>query len=129
MYESRIVRDDAAVSAPVLDIRGLRIELPPGAERARAVSDVHLTVGPGEMVCLVGESGSGKSVIAQATMGLLPPVLRASAGEILLDGENVLAASEGRLRELRCTRMSMVFQEPMTALNPCLLYTSPSPRD
>jgi len=108
------------VSAPVLDIRGLSIELPPGAERPRAVSDVDLTVAAGEMVCLVGESGSGKSVIAQATMGLLPLVLRASAGEILLDGENVLTASEARLRELRCTRMSMVFQEPMTALNPVL---------
>jgi len=108
------------VSAPVLDIRGLCIALPPGAERARAVSDANLTVAPGEMVCLVGESGSGKSVIAQATMGLLPSVLRASAGEILLDGENVLAASEARMRELRCTRIAMVFQEPMTALNPVL---------
>ena len=108
------------MSAPVLDIRDLCIALPAGAERGLAVSAASLTVAPGEIVCLVGESGSGKSVIAQATMGLLPPVLRATAGEILLDGENVLAASEARLRQLRCTRMSMVFQEPMTALNPVL---------
>jgi peptide/nickel transport system ATP-binding protein len=108
------------VSAPVLDIRGLTIALPPGGERAHAVSGASLTVAPGEMLCLVGESGSGKSVIAQATMGLLPPVLRATAGQVLLDGENVLAAGEARLRELRCTRMAMVFQEPMTALNPVL---------
>ena len=110
----------ATGSFPVLDIRGLRVALPPGAERAWAVSDASLAVAPGEMVCLVGESGSGKSVIAQAIMGLLPPVLRATAGEILLDGENTLTASEARLRALRCTRMSMVFQEPMTALNPVL---------
>jgi peptide/nickel transport system ATP-binding protein len=108
------------VTAPVLDIRGLTIRLPAGGERACAVANASVTVAPGEMVCLVGESGSGKSVMAQATMGLLPPVLRATSGEILLDGEDVLAVSESRLRELRCTQMSMIFQEPMTALNPVL---------
>jgi len=104
----------------VLDIRGLTVSLPAGAERELAVTNASLTVAPGEMVCLVGESGSGKSVIAQAVMGLLPTTLRASGGHILLEGEDVLAASEARLRELRCTRMSMIFQEPMTALNPVL---------
>ena len=73
---------------------------------------------PGEIVCLVGESGSGKSVIAHATMGLLPAGLQATHGEILLAGENLLAVDEARLQALRCTRMSMIFQEPMTALNP-----------
>jgi len=109
-----------ATSAPVLEIRDLRIALPRGGERALAVDGASLTVNAGEMVCLVGESGSGKSVIAQATMGLLPAALSPRAGSILLDGEDVLRASEERLRELRCTRMSMVFQEPMTALNPVL---------
>jgi peptide/nickel transport system ATP-binding protein len=67
----------------------------------------------------VGESGSGKSVTSFSVMGLLAPdALKACAGRILLDGEDVLAASPGRMRELRATRMSMVFQEPMTALNP-----------
>jgi peptide/nickel transport system ATP-binding protein len=108
------------VTAPVLDIHGLTITLPASGERINAVASARLAVAPGEMVCLVGESGSGKSVIAQATMGLLPPALRATGGQILLDGENVLAVSESRLRELRCTRMSMIFQEPMTALNPVL---------
>ncbi len=108
------------MSTAVLDIRGLTIALPASGERGLAVSDAHLTVGPGEMVCLVGESGSGKSVIAQATMGLLPPALRPTRGKILLDGEDVLAAAPSRLRALRCTRMAMVFQEPMTALNPVL---------
>jgi peptide/nickel transport system ATP-binding protein len=116
------VRQDLANStgAPALDIRGLTIALPATGERALAVADASLRVDAGEMVCLVGESGSGKSVIAQATMGLLPPALPVTAGQILLDGEDVRAGGEARLRELRCTRMSMIFQEPMTALNPVL---------
>jgi peptide/nickel transport system ATP-binding protein len=81
---------------------------------------VSFDVAAGEIVCLVGESGSGKTVIAQSVMGLLPPELRPSGGSMLLDGENLLAAGETRLRELRCTRMSMIFQEPMTALNPVM---------
>src|ERR1700737_5418879 len=96
------------------------IALPFGADRALAVDCAGSRVNAGEIVCLVGESGSGKSVIAQATMGLLPAALRATGGQVLLDGEDVLAASEARLRELRCTRMSMIFQEPMTALNPVM---------
>ena len=69
---------------------------------------------------MVGESGSGKSVTAQAVMGLLPRELATSAGQILLEGDNVLRASRARLRELRGKRMSMIFQEPMTALNPVM---------
>jgi len=101
-------------------MRDLTVALPPGADRAYAVAGVDLTVDRGEIVCLVGESGSGKSVIAHAIMGLLPKGLAASGGEIRLTGENLLAADASRLRELRCTRMSMIFQEPMTALNPVM---------
>jgi len=104
----------------VLDVRGLTIALPPGADRALAVDGVSFRVDAGEIVCLVGESGSGKSVIAQAVMGLLPAALQATGGQVLLDEEDVLKASEARLRALRCTRMSMIFQEPMTALNPIM---------
>ena len=107
-------------SGPVLEIRNLSIALPRGGDRKRAVADVSLTVNRGEIVCLVGESGSGKSVIAQAVMGLLPKQLPVLGGEILLEGENIAQASESRLRELRCVRMSMIFQEPMTALNPVM---------
>src|SRR3546814_58033 len=71
---------------------------------------------PGEIVCLVGESGSGKSVTASTVMRLSP--LPIGGGSILLEGEDVLAAGKARLRELRGGRMSMIFQEPMTALNP-----------
>jgi peptide/nickel transport system ATP-binding protein len=105
---------------PVLEVRNLTVALPAGADRAHAVEKVSFTVNPGEIVCLVGESGSGKSVIAFTVMGLLAKALKPTAGEILLEGENVLAAGEARLRELRCTRMSMIFQEPMTALNPVM---------
>jgi peptide/nickel transport system ATP-binding protein len=105
---------------PVLEVRNLSVALPKGGDRVHAVDKVSFTVSPGEIVCLVGESGSGKSVIAFTVMGLLAKALKPMSGEILLQGENILAASEARLRELRCTRMSMIFQEPMTALNPVM---------
>ncbi|MBM3599518.1 MAG: ABC transporter ATP-binding protein [Alphaproteobacteria bacterium] len=105
---------------PVLDISNLTVDLPPGADRPKAVEGVGFDVRPHEIVCLVGESGSGKSVIAQTVMGLLPKTLKPSAGKVMLQGEDVLTAGAARLRELRCTRMSMIFQEPMTALNPVM---------
>jgi len=107
-------------SAPILEIRDLAVALPRGSDRARAVSGVSLTVAPGEIVCLVGESGSGKSVIAHATMGLLPRALGVIGGAIRLAGEDLAGAPEKRLEALRCTRMAMIFQEPMTALNPVM---------
>ena len=108
------------MAAALLEVDQLSIALPGGAERANAVDRVSFDLAAGEIVCLVGESGSGKSVIAQSVMGLLPPELKAGGGHVRLDGENLLAAGEARLRELRCTRMSMIFQEPMTALNPVM---------
>jgi peptide/nickel transport system ATP-binding protein len=108
------------VNTAVLEVRDLTVTLPAGADRIDAVEAVSFAVSRGEILCLVGESGSGKSVIAHATMGLLPKALRATRGEILLAGENLRTASEARLRELRCTRLSMIFQEPMTALNPVM---------
>ncbi len=106
--------------APCLSVRDLAIDLPAGADRAHAVHGISFDVMPGQVVCLLGESGSGKSVIAQAAMGLLPASLRPSAGCIEVQGENVLAADAKRLRALRGARMAMVFQEPMTALNPVM---------
>ena len=104
---------------PVLDVRGLSVRLPENADRPFAVEDIDLAVAAGEIVCVVGESGSGKSVTAFTVMGLhdrraLTPV----KGEILLEGENILADSDTRIRKLRGEKMSMIFQEPMTALNP-----------
>ena len=79
---------------------------------------MNLDVSAGETVCIVGESGSGKSVTSLAIMGLLPKNILSPSGTILLDGEDVLKVGSTRLRQLRGTRMAMVFQEPMTALNP-----------
>jgi len=70
------------VTTPILEIAGLTIGLPPGADRAHAVQGVNLAVAPNEIVCLVGESGSGKSVIAHATMGLLPRALARSSSAL-----------------------------------------------
>ena len=102
----------------VLEVNNLTVRLPKDADRENAVTDISFNVKPGEIVCVVGESGSGKSVTAQAVMGLLPKELDPSVGETLLEGEDTLKASKPRLRDLRGTRMAMIFQEPMTALNP-----------
>jgi peptide/nickel transport system ATP-binding protein len=110
----------ADAANPVLAIKGLTVGLPAGGDRANAVQDISLTVGPGEIVCVVGESGSGKSVTAQTVMGLLPRELKTQAGQVLLEAEDVLQATPARLRQLRGTRMAMIFQEPMTALNPVM---------
>ena len=104
----------------VLRMDRLSVALPAGADRARAVHEVSFEVAAREILCLVGESGSGKSVIAQAIMGLLPPALTLSRGSIVLSGEDLVRAPQARLRELRGARMAMVFQEPMTALNPVM---------
>ena len=104
-----------------MQIEGLTVALPKGADRRYAVEDVSLSVRSREILCLVGESGSGKSVTAHSVMGLLPKgQLKPVAGRVLLEGEDLLRASDDRLRQLRCTRMSMIFQEPMTALNPVM---------
>ncbi|MEA3114987.1 MAG: peptide/nickel transport system ATP-binding protein ddpF, partial [Caballeronia sp.] len=110
----------AEPAATVLAVNNLTIALPAGADRPHAVRHVSLDVRQGEIVCLLGESGSGKSVIAQAVMGLLPASLKAVDGGIELLGEDVLTASPDRIRQLRGEKMAMVFQEPMTALNPIM---------
>ncbi len=105
----------------VLSIENLTIDLPSWAERMHAVENVSLTLGRDEIMCVVGESGSGKSVMARATLGLFPSRhVRHSGGRILFQGEDLLAAGEERLRQLRGSRIAMIFQEPMTALNPLL---------
>ncbi len=103
-----------------LAVDGLTVTLPQGGDRPEAVSQVSFEVESKEILCLVGESGSGKSVIAQSIMGLLPNTLRLSSGKIFLEKEELTRAGAGRLRELRGARMSMIFQEPMSALNPVM---------
>jgi len=103
-----------------LQVEGLTVSLPPGAERPYAVEDVSFTLDAGEILCIVGESGSGKSVSVGAMMGLLPPALRPTGGQILFDGRDVLRFTPAEMRALRGARIGMVFQEPMTALNPLM---------
>jgi peptide/nickel transport system ATP-binding protein len=109
------------MKAPVLTIRNLSVALPAGSDRPFAVQDVSLDVQPGQTVCVVGESGSGKSVMANAVMRLLPRnVLRVDSGSILLQGVDLLGLDKSAMRELRGSRMAMIFQEPMTSLNPVM---------
>ncbi len=103
----------------VLDINNLVVGLGKGAQAPRIIDGVSLQVAKGETLCLVGESGSGKSVTSLTVMGLLQKgSLVPSDGSVKLVGEELLAASDRRLRQLRATTMAMIFQEPMTALNP-----------
>ncbi|MCU7370084.1 ABC transporter ATP-binding protein [Paucibacter sp. O1-1] len=112
---------DTPMTKPVLDVQALDIRLPTGGDRALAVQGASLQLMPGQTLCVVGESGSGKSMIANAIMGLLPrPHVEPVAGRILLDGQDLLQLNEAQLRELRGRRIGMVFQEPMTALNPVM---------
>ena len=117
-----VAPDGATVqAAPLLEIRRLRVDLPAGADRAHAVHDVTLALGADEILCVVGESGSGKSVMARAIMGLLPvPRVRVGAGQIMFGGEDLVCASDARMRDIRGKDIAMIFQEPMTALNPVM---------
>ena len=101
-----------------LRIEGLTVALPPGADRAEALRDVSLTLARGEILCVVGESGSGKSMTAAAVMRLLPPGVRVAAGRVMLGADDLLALPEAAMRRVRGAQVAMVFQEPMTALNP-----------
>ena len=107
------------MTGTILSIEGLTVDLPKGGDRPHAVENLSVTVGAGEIVCIVGESGSGKSITSFATMALLPKALNVSAGRIVFEGQDILKLSEADHARLRGNRMAMIFQEPMTALNPC----------
>ena len=102
----------------VLRIEGLSVRLPAGADRDRALSDVSLSIVANEILCVVGESGSGKSMMANAIMRLLPDRVTIDAGRIMFEGRDLVAASPADLRKVRGASIAMIFQEPMTALNP-----------
>jgi peptide/nickel transport system ATP-binding protein len=104
----------------VLSVRNLSVVLPTGADRPFAAERISFDVNAGEILCLLGESGSGKSIISFSVMGLLPDNVRVSTGEILLDGIDLLKLSPNDLRAKRGDDVAMIFQEPMTALNPVM---------
>ena len=108
------------MKTPVLSVNQLSVALPGGSDRSHALAGISLTLHAGETLCVVGESGSGKSVLAMTVMGLLARELHVSAGSVQLQNESLLGASPARLRQLRGSVMGMVFQEPMTALNPVM---------
>ena len=112
---------DAAHAGTVLEVSGLTVGFRQGSVLRTVVRDVSLSLRRGELLALVGESGSGKSVTALAVMGLLPEGIAAvSGGTIRFDGQDLAALSPEGLRRLRGRRLSMIFQEPMTALNPVM---------
>jgi len=102
----------------LVDVSGLSLSIGKGGREI--VRNVSFTVAPGEIVGIVGESGSGKTQAARAIMGLTPPPLMRSAGCILFEGEDMATVGDARLRTLRGARIGMVFQEPMTSLNPSM---------
>ena len=104
----------------VVTVTDLTVALPAGADRPHAVEGVSLAIEPGEVLCVVGESGSGKSVTANAIMGLLPKEVRPVAGRIEMGGRDLLALKDEEWQALRGSEVAMIFQEPMTALNPLM---------
>lgn len=108
-------------ASPVaLTAENLTVTLPDTAGQPQVLNNIDVTIRQGETVCLVGESGSGKSVTSLAIMGLLPEALKVTQGRINLEGRDLLPLTQAQMRELRAARVAMIFQEPMTALNPVL---------
>jgi oligopeptide/dipeptide ABC transporter ATP-binding protein len=108
------------MTAPLLDVQDLRVELKAGRGLVHAVRGASFAVGPGEALGLVGESGSGKTMALRAIVGLLPRVGSITGGTVVLDGEDLTQLDATRVRDLRGRAISMIFQEPMTALNPVM---------
>ena len=103
----------------LLRIEGLTIA--PAVDPSRSlVNDVSLTLEAGRTTCIVGESGSGKSLTALSVMGLLPPALQRRAGRIVFQGNDLTTYAQSQLQDVRGKRIGMIFQEPMTSLNPVL---------
>ncbi|HEX2257205.1 MAG TPA: ATP-binding cassette domain-containing protein, partial [Afifellaceae bacterium] len=107
------------MTAPLLSVRDLSVDFRQGGNVTHAVRNVSFDIGERETVALVGESGSGKSVTALSILKLLPyPSAHHPSGSILFKGQELLHADERILREVRGDRISMIFQEPMSSLNP-----------
>ncbi len=104
----------------MLEVRDLHVQIASRRGLVRAVDGVSLAVSRGEAVGLVGESGSGKSMTLRAIIGVLPPEARVTSGQVLLDGVDLTALSTPALNHIRGPRIAMIFQEPMSALNPVM---------
>jgi oligopeptide/dipeptide ABC transporter ATP-binding protein len=104
----------------ILDVRDLHVRIPLSRGTVRAVDGASFSVRPGESLGLVGESGCGKTMTLRAILGLLPRPARITSGEVLFDGKDLVTMPRSRLRDLRGKGIAMIFQEPMTALNPVM---------
>jgi peptide/nickel transport system ATP-binding protein len=102
----------------ILTLEGLSVRLPPGADRPHALSNVSLSIAADEILCLVGESGSGKSMMASTIMQLLPNGVAIDGGRVMFEGRDLAQATAAEMRQVRGAGIAMIFQEPMTALNP-----------
>lgn len=106
---------------PILSIKDLNLAVSnEGSQSQPIVSGVSFDIHPSEIACIVGESGSGKSITALSLMGLMPPALNVESGQILFEGSDISSMSERELQDLRGSSIGMVFQDPMTALNPVI---------
>ena len=109
------------MSQPLLEVRNLHTYLQSGGNEVRAVDDVSFSIPKGETFCLVGESGSGKSVTALSVIRLLPEgIATHPGGEILFNGQDLLRLDDPGMRAIRGSKIAMIFQEPMTSLNPVM---------
>ena len=116
-----LARIDAVATTDVaLSVSDLTVSLPLDMERQYAVENLSFDLKRGQILCIIGESGSGKSVTANAIMGLLPKVIRVTGGAIDLEGRSIMGLPAGELRSLRGRVVSMIFQDPLSALNPLM---------
>lgn len=112
---------DFSDSAPLLDVRDLQVDFQHGKHPSvRVVNKVSYSVAAGETLAVIGESGCGKSITSRAIMGILPPKASITGGEIRIHGVDTVNASPARSRQLRGTRLAMIFQDSLSALNPVL---------
>jgi len=118
MQTAQLDAPAAGTAAPLLSVRDLTVRFVSKEATVHAVNGVSFTLDPGEVLVILGESGSGKSVSLRALMRLLPPKKTVIGGSILIAGEDVLAMDERALEDFRGGVVSMIFQEPMTALDP-----------
>ena len=118
--DTRSGRASGPSVTPLLDVAGLRTEISTRSATVQAVRDVSFSIAPGETLGLVGESGCGKSMTGMSLMRLLPSGGRIAAGSVKLAGKELTTLSEGDIRRVRGNDVAMIFQDPMTSLNPTM---------
>src|SRR6187549_450868 len=106
------------MTVPVLSVRDLKVEFPTRRGTLTAIDDVSFDIMPGEVLGVVGESGAGKSITGTAVIGLIEPPGRIAGGQVLLKGQRIDNLPAEAMRKIRGKRIGMVFQDPLTSLNP-----------